>query len=125
AEQLAKAARHHAEAAAVLNETGEADLAQSRIEDNALSLVALGRLSRPRQANVIRYWLRHATGQVPPERALEELLEQVRRCPSTRHALVRWRGAAVERYRDRLRIVSPAPLPDPEWEADWDLATAL
>lgn len=120
-DQLARAARHHAEAAAVLEEVGEEDLTRTRMDDG-LSLAALGGLSRARQANVLRYWIRRRTGLMPPEQALKDLLAQLLRCPRSRRALIQWPGAAVERYRDQLRIVPAAPAPGPQWEAEWDPA---
>jgi len=125
AEQLARAARHHAEAAAILDEVGCADLERVRIEENALSLAALGGLSPPRRANVVRYWIRRRTGQMPPEQALNDLLAQLRCRPRSRRALIRWPGTTVERYRDQLRLVPPGQLPGPQWEAEWDPGVPL
>lgn len=125
ANQLAKAARHHADAAAVLDEVGEADLVRTRVGDEGLSLTALNALSPPRQANAVRYWIRRQTGRMPPEQALKDALAQVRRCPRSRHALIQWPGAAIERYRDQLRLVRPARVPELGWEADWDPGVPL
>lgn len=125
AERLARAARHHAQAAAVLDDVGEADLARVRVGDEALSLAALATLPPARQANVVRHWIRRRTGRMPPERALEDLLAQLGRCPRSRHALIRWPGAAVERYRDALRLVPAMPAPGAQWEAEWDPGAPL
>lgn len=123
AEQLARAARHHAEAAAVLAEVGEADLARAQI-DGGLSLTALAALSPARRANALRHWIRRQTGLMPPEQALRDLLLQFERCPRSRHALIRWPEVAVERYRDRLRLVA-LTAPPGGWEAEWDPGTPL
>jgi tRNA(Ile)-lysidine synthase len=118
--QLARAAQHHAEASRVLDEVAEEDLLRAGIEGNALSLAALETLSPARQANVVRYWIRRSTGRMPPEQALKDILTQLRRCPRSRHALIRWPAAALERYRDQLRLVPLTALPGPEWETEWD-----
>lgn len=119
ADQLARAARHHADAAAVLDEVGETDLARSRVGDEGLSLTALSALSSPRQANAVRCWVRRQTGRMPPEQALKDVLAQLRRCPRSRHALISWPGATIERYRDELRLVPPDRASGVPWEADW------
>ncbi len=122
--QLAQAARHAAEAAAVLDELAQADLAACAENDN-LRVSALKRLPWARQRNALRYWVRARGFRVPSTKQLELLLTQLETEPRTRHTAIRWRGAELRRYRDLLVLRTDAPLtPGTEsmpWDGTWPL----
>ncbi len=117
--QLTQAARHAAEAAALLDELARADLAACA-EDDGLRVSALRRLPPPRQRNVLRYWIRQRGFRVPSTRQLELLQTQLEGEPRTRHAAIRWRGAELRRYRDTLVLRADAGLPAMAGAVAWD-----
>jgi tRNA(Ile)-lysidine synthase len=49
--------------------------------------VAIQRLSRSRQANALRFWLRHAYSAVASTAQMNELLDQIAACVSRGHKI--------------------------------------
>lgn len=84
AETLARSARHAAQAQDLLDELARDDLAQV---GNPPRLKALRALSRARQANVLRHWLRQGWQAGPSEAQLTELLDQVAACATRGHRI--------------------------------------
>jgi tRNA(Ile)-lysidine synthase len=80
--QLARSALHAAEAQSLLDELAATDLAQVGVPP---VLKALQTLRRERQANVLRYWLRHSHGVAPSTAQLTALLDQVAACRTRGH----------------------------------------
>lgn len=74
---FARSAAHAAQAQMVLDEVAAADLAEVGTPPG---IRALQGLSRARQANVLRHWLRSACGTNASTAQLEELLHQVDAC---------------------------------------------
>lgn len=102
---LARSARHAAQAQGLLDELAAADLA---ITGEPPLIAALQTLSRNRQANALRLWLRRCTGGAPSERQLLELLDQVDACRTLGHALqIKVVAGTVRRDGDRLRYEAP------------------
>ena len=81
---FARSAAHAAEAQRLLNEVAVDDLAQL---GQPLQIALLQRLSRARQANVLRHWLRSAHGTVPSAAQLNELLDQIAACTTRGHRI--------------------------------------
>lgn len=81
-ETFARSARHAAQAQELLVAVATDDLA---LVGNPPAIDALRKLVRPRQANLLRQWLRvaHATGASTAQ--LEELLDQVAACATRGH----------------------------------------
>ena len=79
---FARSAAHAAQAQAVLDDVARQDLAVLHVPPR---LTALQQLSRPRQANVLRHWLRTAHAQQPSAAQLDELLDQVAACTTRGH----------------------------------------
>lgn len=100
---FARSAAHAAEAQRLLNEVAVDDLAQL---GQPLQIALLQRLSRARQANVLRHWLRSAHGTVPSAAQLNELLDQIAACTTRGHRIrlkvgsgfVERRGAVLAWY---------------------------
>ena len=119
--QLARTARHAAEAAALLEELAAADLADCGTNaGEALAIDRLMRYSPARQRNLIRHWLRTRGFRPPTAMHLERILAHAHRPPRTRHAAVGWPGVQVRRYRDALFVLPAAPAPDRRLELPWD-----
>jgi tRNA(Ile)-lysidine synthase len=81
---LARSARHAAQAQQVLDEVAEQDLQQV---GEPPALKRLQALSAPRQANVLRHWLKSAHQATPSAAQLEELLSQVQACTTRGHRI--------------------------------------
>ncbi len=60
-------------------------------------------LSRARQANLLRHWLRAVHATAPSAAQLEELMDQIAACTSRGHAIrLRVGTGLVERAHERL-----------------------
>ncbi|RYX90816.1 MAG: tRNA lysidine(34) synthetase TilS [Comamonadaceae bacterium] len=81
---FARSARHAAQAQEMLMEVAAQDLEAT---GNPPRLKALQALSRARQANVLRYWLKAAHATSPSAAQLNELLGQVQACTTRGHDL--------------------------------------
>lgn len=79
---FARSAEHAAQASELLQELAEADLAAVGVPPR---LAALQSLSRARQANVLRHWLRSVHGTTPAAAQLAELLDQIAACTTRGH----------------------------------------
>jgi len=98
---FARSSRHCAEAAELLHELAAADLAYIGCPP---PISALQQLSRSRQGNVLRYWLRNHYGTTPSTAQLDELLAQIAACRTRGHRIhlkigrgfVSRHGAALE-----------------------------
>ena len=81
---LARSAAHAAQAQRLLDELAALDL-QSVGEPPRIA--DLQQLSRERQANALRAWLRRSHGVAPSAAQLDELLDQVQDCRTRGHAI--------------------------------------
>lgn len=124
-ENLVRAARHQSEAARLLDDLARIDLSTAQVAEGELSIAGLCALSRERQANLVRFWLRSSGVATPSQRVLDQILMQARREPVTRHAAVVWGEAEVRRYRDRLVLRREVPAAAHDWEAHWEPGAVL
>lgn len=99
---LARSARHAAQAQVLLDELAVTDLAAVGTPP---VLGVLQSLSRARQGNALRRWLKIESGRAPSEAQLGELLDQIDACRTRGHAIrIKvgagwvWRDAAVLRF---------------------------
>ncbi|WP_332814640.1 tRNA lysidine(34) synthetase TilS [Ramlibacter sp.] len=81
---FARSARHAAQAQRLLDEVAAADLAAMGGEPVIARVQAL---SRGRQANLLRHWLRSAHGTAASAAQMEELLDQLADCRTRGHRL--------------------------------------
>ncbi|GMR03863.1 MAG: tRNA lysidine(34) synthetase TilS [Gammaproteobacteria bacterium] len=124
--QLARSARNTAQAAAVLDEIAHLDLKACRIETKPmLRIAALLRLSSARQRNLIRFWVREQGLGVPSETQLRRILGQLRQLPRTGQSIIRWPGAVLRRYRDKLAVMPVQADRDRNWSRAWDPSAPL
>ncbi len=83
---FARSARHAAQAVEILAEVAAQDLALvARQGDLAPVISSLQSLSRARQANVLRHWLKTAANTVPSAAQLDELTQQIAACTTRGH----------------------------------------
>lgn len=83
-ETFARSARHAAQAQVLLSEVAAEDL--TRI-GSPPPIMALQGLSKVRQANLLRHWLRHAYLATPSAAQLEQLLSQIAVCTTRGHRI--------------------------------------
>lgn len=125
AKTLARAARHQAEAAALLAETAEADLATVRGDyPGTLSVARLLAFSEVRRRNVIRYWLKRQAFVVPSEAVLDQIGAVLTAAPD-RSPEVCWANTEIRRHRDGLFALPSREALDPGREYPWPPDTPL
>lgn len=102
---LLRSARHAAQAQQLLDDLARIDLERVGLPP---VIAELQTLSRERQANVVRHWLRTSAGVAPSAAQLDELLDQVAHCTTRGHAIqLKVASAFVCRSRDRLAYGPP------------------
>lgn len=102
---FARSAAHAAQAQQLLAEVAVDDLAAV---GEPPSIAKLQLLSRARQANLLRHWLRAAHGTTPSAAQLDELLGQVAACTTRGHRIRLKVGQGfAEREGDALRWYNP------------------
>lgn len=103
--QLARSARHAAGAQTLLDDLARLDLVGT---GEPPAMAALQGLSRERQANALRHWLRHSHGVVASAAQLNELLDQIADCRTRGHRIhLKVASGFVERAGERLRYTPP------------------
>jgi len=99
-EALARSAAHAAQAQRLLDDLAAIDLAAT---GEPPAIAALQALSRERQANALRHWLRRAHGVAPSAAQLGELLDQIDACRTRGHRIrIKVAKGLVQRAEDRL-----------------------
>jgi tRNA(Ile)-lysidine synthase len=102
---LLRSTRHAAEAQRLLDDLARLDL--ERV-GSPPAIATLQTLSRERQANAVRYWLRSSAGVAPSAAQLDELLDQVAHCTTRGHSIrLKVANAFVCRADDRLFFGPP------------------
>jgi tRNA(Ile)-lysidine synthase len=84
AQTLARSARHAAQAQELLDEVAAQDL---QAVGDPPAIKSLQRLSRARQANLLRHWLRLHWQAAPSEAQLEQALDQIAVCTTRGHRI--------------------------------------
>jgi tRNA(Ile)-lysidine synthase len=106
-ETFARSARHAAQAQELLDELAAADM---RLAGDPPRLAELRALGRPRQANLLRHWLRVSCDAAASTAQLEELLDQVQACSTRGHAIrIKVGTGRVELLQGVLRYVTSMP----------------
>lgn len=108
---FARSASHAAQAQALLDQIAGEDLGPVLRERDGLPLIlALQALGGPRQANVLRHWLKSAHGAIPSAAQLRELQRLIAACVTrghhihlkVGHGFVERRGAVLGWYNPTL-----------------------
>lgn len=112
-ETFARTARHAAQAQELLDDVARED--HARVADGAgLSIARVRSLTRARQANVLRHWLRRTHRVVPQAAQLEELLDQLQACSTRGHRIhIKVGCGFARRLGQNLTWYNPAFEPDP------------
>lgn len=116
ARSVSRTARHMAEARALLDELADLDAA-GVLEGEVLRVEPLRGLSRPRQANLVRRWLRGRGLGVPSAARLGAGLDALLDARQDRMPVLSWPTGELRRYRGRLYAMAPlGAAPPPGWE---------
>ena len=106
---LARSARHAAQAQTLLDDLARIDMAQTGMPP---AIQVLQSLSRERQANVLRHWLRSSAGVAASTVQLDELLDQIADCTTRGHRIhLKVASGFVTREGDRLAFARPCNTP--------------
>lgn len=104
-ETFARSAAHAAQAQALLQEVAAQDLL---IVGTPPAIGALRALSRPRRANLLRYWLMACYRVAPSSAQLHELLDQIEACRTRGHRIhLKVATGFVRREGERLDWYNP------------------
>ncbi len=108
-----RSAAHAAQAQSLLDEVAREDLRLLLRERDQLPLLkGLQNLSAPRQANVLRHWLKSAYGAIPSAAQLQELQSQIAACTTRGHRIhIKIADGFVERRGAALTWYNPQVLP--------------
>lgn len=84
---FARTAAHAAQAQEVLDQVAQEDLRSAGGDDAGPRIIGLQGLSRARQANALRYWLKSRFQVIPSAAQLAELLDQLADCTTRGHRI--------------------------------------
>lgn len=85
-----------------------------------LVISKLLQLSPMRQRNLLRYFFAQLNLSLPSRIKIEEVQRTVLNCADDATSLVKWHGAEVRRYQDKLYAFAPLPLHDTSIVLNWD-----
>jgi tRNA(Ile)-lysidine synthase len=108
---VSRSARHVAEAQAMLDTLGRADVARASYGES-LSIKSLRALPLARRRNALRFWITRAGYPAPDSRRLEEIAGPLLNARPDANPFVEWRGgegARAQREGDLLSLHSAAP----------------
>ncbi len=88
--------------------------------EQKLALESLLSLDRPRQKNLLRYWIRQRDLPLPSAAQLQAILEQLVAADEDAEPLVTWAGIAARRFRGHLYILPLLAEFDREQCYAWD-----
>ena len=105
---LARAARHQAEAARLLDQLGEIDAAGA-IDAKGLDCARLAALSPERARNLLRWFLRTENLRPPSEAQLAEMFRQLADPAADARTRIRLDEVEIGVYRGRVAVHAPPP----------------
>lgn len=106
---FARSASHAAQGQQLLDEVAAQDVhTVARNTDGLPRIKALQALSRPRQANALRFWLKQSRQVIPSAAQLSELLDQVADCTTRGHRIhIKVGNGFVQRSSEVLTWYNP------------------
>lgn len=103
---VARSAAHLAEARQLLDDLAALDAAGA-LDDRRLMIGPVNALPRPRQANLLRWWLRRCGLGAPSTARLGSILDNLLPARADAQPVVTWKSGEVRRHRDRLYAMQP------------------
>lgn len=126
AASLSRSAQHCAEAADLVGQLGALDRRNVAGQHyGALSLAGVCALPQARQRNVLRHWIRQATGTSPSTAVLARIVNDVLASRRDSGPCVRWGRHEVRRYRDEIYLLRQTVVPDCRQELGWGMIGPL
>ncbi len=129
--QVAQAARLMSEARIALEELADEDIARCATRGSGflsegvqLRCSLIGDLSRYRQVNLLRCWIRRGGLPEPPQSMLDDFIDRVVRSRSV-SGKMQWRDHSVRKFKGNLYLVSSERVPDSTQAFQWDLRSSL
>ena len=123
---IGRSAGHCANAAKLVDELAGMDLgACAGANPWRLSVAGLGQLSRIRQENLLRHWIRRQGLGAPNAHKIRRILSEVLTADESSHPLVKWQGAELRRYAGELYLMPPLPVAEAGWQVCWDGSAPL
>jgi tRNA(Ile)-lysidine synthase len=105
---LSRTARHVAEAQALLDRAGAANVSRLR-DGDALSVPGLRALGPSERINAVRFWLSDARVEAPSTARLTEALRQMLEAQDDHLPSIVWGNYALRRYRHRVFLTEAHP----------------
>ena len=125
ARSVARSARHAGSAQALLDQLAEIDAAGA-IREHRLPVARLLELSRARQANLLRWWIRGNGLGLPSEARLGALLDDLLTARAGAQPVVTWPRGEVRRHDGWLYAMQPlAPAGSGPWPLESGQALAI
>jgi len=121
---VARAARHLAESAALLDDLAACDGAGA-IEEGTLAVAALRRLSLRRARNLLRHFLAARGVSMPNAERLDEALRQLLTAKHDAQVLVDLGGHELRQFANRLHVVKRFAALPPDYARAWRGQRAL
>jgi tRNA(Ile)-lysidine synthase len=119
---LARAARHQAEAAQLLDELARSDAAGA-VDANGLDSARLGALSRPRARNLLRWFLRTQGLRTPSEARLADMLRQLVGAAADARTRIVLDDVEIGRHRGRIAVhLTPPGAFELLWQGEPEVA---
>jgi tRNA(Ile)-lysidine synthase len=92
---------------------------------DTLSVTYLKKLASPQQKLLIRYWLDKQNFNMPSEKKLGHIINDVIMSRHDAMPCVHWKGVEVRRYKDDIYAMLPLPKHDAKRILAWDIAKPL
>jgi tRNA(Ile)-lysidine synthase len=121
---LARSALIQADTSELLSDIAMSDLPLCQIAaTRALDTDILRNISRPRAANLIRYWIKKEGYNMPTSAQLQRIFQDIIYARDDAEPCVRWNDCEVYRYRNQMFVTSPLPSKsDIPVEISWDIS---
>jgi tRNA(Ile)-lysidine synthase len=124
--KLCRTSMHMSEAMSLLDERAAEDLQQVvTAERSIININALGALSKARQHNLLRYWLRDLGLPVPSQAQMQHVISDVIHAAPGSDPCVKWPGVELRAYRRQLYALSAMSPFMPDRRLAWDMQSVL
>jgi tRNA(Ile)-lysidine synthase len=100
----------------LLNDIAQQDLSQVQISDNQLDRDLLLSFTSQRQKNLLRYWFKQQTHQLPPSSLhLNELIKQINTTSNDQKITWQHQQHTVKRYQNGIYLTTSTQPPQPQY----------
>lgn len=124
---LARAAALQADQARLADALAQIDVERCAVhrQPGQLNCTPLTELDSARQRNLLRYWIETNGLALPSRAVLEQIRDSVLAAQADAMPCLRWPGAELRRYGDRLYLMPPQIPPDSARRLAWNVNEAL